>query len=72
MMIHRPRHARKGENIEIHLGELMTSWNYDEKFLTDMQFLFRTLPFTMGEDNDLEHPAQEQERCTMTISFEFH
>jgi hypothetical protein len=50
----------------------MASWVYDEKFLTDMQFLFRTLPFIAGEDDDLEHPAQEQEkrRTTMT-SFEF-
>jgi hypothetical protein len=37
----------------------MTSWVYDEKFLTDMQFLFRTLPFIAGEDDDLEHPAQK-------------
>jgi hypothetical protein len=31
------------------------------------------LPFTMEEDDDLERPAQEQEeRCTMTIDFEFY
>jgi hypothetical protein len=51
----------------------MTLWIYDDKFLTGMQFLFETLSFTTGEDDDLEHPAQEQEeRCTTTIGFEFH
>jgi hypothetical protein len=31
------------------------------------------LPFTVEEDNDLEHPAQEQEeQHTMTIDFVFH
>jgi hypothetical protein len=50
----------------------MALWIYNEKFLADMQFLFRTLPFMMGEDDDLQHPAQEQEeRRTMTIRFEF-
>jgi hypothetical protein len=38
-----------------------------------MRFLFGTLSFTTGKDDDLEHPAQEQEEWrTMTISFEFH
>jgi hypothetical protein len=51
----------------------MAPWIYDEKFLAGMRFLFGTLPFTAGEDNDLEHPAQEQEEwCTTTIDFEFH
>jgi hypothetical protein len=50
----------------------MAPWVYDEKFLMDVRLLFRTLSFTMEEDNDLEHPAQEQEeQCTMTIGFEF-
>jgi hypothetical protein len=50
----------------------MAPWIYDEKFLTGMQFLFRTLPFTAGEYDDLEHLAQEQEERRMTmISFEF-
>jgi hypothetical protein len=50
----------------------MALWIYDEKFLTGMQFLFRTLPFTVGEYDDLEHLAQEQEERRMTmISFEF-
>jgi hypothetical protein len=50
----------------------MAPWINDEKFLTDMRFLFRTLSFTAGEDDDLEHPAQEQEeRRTITIGFEF-
>jgi hypothetical protein len=50
----------------------MATWIYDEKFLTGMQFLFETLPFTVGEDNNLEHQAQEQEERRMTtISFEF-
>jgi hypothetical protein len=31
------------------------------------------LPFTVEEDDDLEHPAQEQEeQRTMTIDFVFH
>jgi hypothetical protein len=67
------RCARKGRNAKIHPGELKTPWIYYEKFLTDMQFLFRLLPFTVGEDDNLEGPTQEQEeRHTMTIDFEFH
>jgi hypothetical protein len=27
-----------------------------------VRFLFRTLPFTAEEDDDLERPAQEQEK----------
>jgi hypothetical protein len=51
----------------------MTTWIYNEKFLTDIRFLIRTLSFTTREDNDLEHLTQEQEeRRTMTIYFEFH
>jgi hypothetical protein len=51
----------------------MASWIYDEKFLTDMRFLFGMLPFTTGEDDDLEHLTQEQEeRHTTNIGFEFH
>jgi hypothetical protein len=51
----------------------MASWIYDEKFLMGMRFLFRTLSFTMGEDDNLGHSTQEQEkRRTMTIGFEFH
>jgi hypothetical protein len=35
--------------------------------------MFRMLPFKVGEDDDLEHPAQEQEERRMTtIGFEFH
>jgi hypothetical protein len=35
--------------------------------------MFRTLPFTVGEDDDLKHPAQEQEeRRVAMIDFEFH
>jgi hypothetical protein len=50
----------------------MASWIYDEKFLTGMQFLFGMSSFTVAHDNDLEHPAHEQEaRCTTTIGFEF-
>jgi hypothetical protein len=37
-----------------------------------MQFLFRTLVFTMGEDDDLEHQTQEQEeQYTTVIGFKF-
>jgi hypothetical protein len=35
---------------------------YDEKFLMGMRLLFGTLPFTMGEEDDFEHPTQEQEK----------
>jgi hypothetical protein len=50
----------------------MTSWVYDEKFLTGMQFLLRTLSFTGEEDNDLERPTQDQEeQHTTMIDFEF-
>jgi hypothetical protein len=38
----------------------MVVWVYNEKFLTDMQFLFEMLSFTVVEDDDLEHPTQEQ------------
>jgi hypothetical protein len=37
-----------------------------------MRFMFGTLTFAAGEDDDLEEPAQEQERRTMMIDFEFH
>jgi hypothetical protein len=34
--------------------------------------MFETLPFTAGEDDDLERPAQEQEKWhTTMIGFEF-
>jgi hypothetical protein len=49
----------RGGSVEIHPSKLMAPWVYDEKFLTGMRFLFGTLPFTTGEDDDLEHPAQE-------------
>jgi hypothetical protein len=35
----------------------MATWIYEEKFLMGMRFLFETLPFTVGENDDLEHPA---------------
>jgi hypothetical protein len=73
MMRRRQRRARKEKSAEVHPGELRASWIYYEKFLMNMRFLFRMLPFTVGEYDDLEHPAQEQEeRHTMTIGFEFH
>jgi hypothetical protein len=51
----------------------MSSWIYNKKFLTDMWFLFGTLSFTTGEDDDLEYLTQEQkERRTTMIGFEFH
>jgi hypothetical protein len=51
----------------------MAPWIYDKKFLTGTQFMFRTLPFMVGEDDHLEHLAQEQEeRHTTTIGFEFY
>jgi hypothetical protein len=45
----------------------MASWIYDEKFPTGMQFLFRTSSFTAVHDDDLEHPAHEQEVRRMTM-----
>jgi hypothetical protein len=57
---------------EIHPGELIAPWVYNGKFLTGMLILFKMLPFTAGEDDDLEHLAQEQEeRHMMMISFKF-
>jgi hypothetical protein len=51
----------------------MASWIYEEKFLMSMRFMFGTLTFAAGEDDDLEEPTQEQEeRRTMMIDFEFH
>jgi hypothetical protein len=52
------RRVRRG-SAKIHHGELMAPWVYDEKFLMDMWFMFETLSFTVGEDDDLEHPTQE-------------
>jgi hypothetical protein len=72
MIDHRQRCAGKGESTEIRPGELMALWVYDKKFLADMQFLFGTLSFTTGEDDNLEHSTQEQEeRRTMTIDLGF-
>jgi hypothetical protein len=72
-MRHRQRHAIKEGSAEIRPGKLKASLIYYEKFMTDMRFLFGTLPFTVGEDDDLERPTQEQkERHTTTIDFEFH
>jgi hypothetical protein len=47
-----------GGRSEIHPVELMVMWIYDE-FLTGIQFLSETLPFTVVEDDDLERPTQE-------------
>jgi hypothetical protein len=72
MTHYRQRHARKGGSVEIHPGGLMALWIYDEKLLMGMRFLFGTLPFMAGDDDDLEHPAQEQEERRMTmIDFKF-
>jgi hypothetical protein len=48
-----------GGSDEIRPCELMTSWIYNEKFPTNMQFLFGTSSFTAAHDDDLEHPAQQ-------------
>jgi hypothetical protein len=48
-----------GGRAEIHPCELMTSWIYDDKFSTSMQFLFKTSSFIAAHDDDLEHPAQQ-------------
>jgi hypothetical protein len=65
--------ARKEESVKIRSCELMALWVYNKKLPTDMRFLFRTLSFTVVEDDDLEYPAQEQEeRCTTMIGFEFN
>jgi hypothetical protein len=37
----------------------MTLWVYDEKVLTGIPFLFGTLSFTTGEEDDLECSAQD-------------
>jgi hypothetical protein len=63
---------QEGGSAEIHPDGLVASWVYDEKFLTTMRLLFRTLSFTMEEDNDLERLTQEQEEWhTMMIGFKF-
>jgi hypothetical protein len=51
---HRQSQARKGGSAEIHPGELMTLWVYDEKLLMNMQFVIEMLSFKVGEDDDLE------------------
>jgi hypothetical protein len=50
---------QEGGSTEIRPCELMATWIYDKKFLTGIQFLSETLPFTTVEDDDLEHPTQE-------------
>jgi hypothetical protein len=63
---------QEGGSTEIRPCELIASWIYDGKFPTGMQFLFGTSSFTAVHDNDLEHPAHEQEaRRTTSINFEF-
>jgi hypothetical protein len=52
--IRRPKRARKGEALKIHSVGLMAHWIYDEKFSMGMQFLFGTLMFIAGEDENLE------------------
>jgi hypothetical protein len=64
----RQRSDRKRGSAEIHPCELMTSWIYDEKFPTGIQFLFGTSSFTAVHDDDLEHPIQQSEEwCTTTM-----
>jgi hypothetical protein len=73
MTDHQQRRAKNGGSAVIHPTELMASWIYDKKFSAGTQFMFETLPFMTGEDDDLEHPTQEQgEQRMMTIGFEFH
>jgi hypothetical protein len=51
----------------------MAPWVYNMKFLPGMRFWLETLSFMMRDDDDLKHPAQEQEeQRTPTIGFEFH
>jgi hypothetical protein len=40
----------------------MAPWVYDEKFLVGTQFLFGTLMFTAGEDENLELQVQDRRR----------
>jgi hypothetical protein len=56
--IRRPKRARKGEALKIHSVGLMAPWIYDEKFSMVMQFLFGTLMFIAGEDENLELQIQ--------------
>jgi hypothetical protein len=39
----------------------MASWIYDDKCSMSMQFLFKTSSFIAAHNDDLEHPAQQQE-----------
>jgi hypothetical protein len=72
MIRRRQRRARYRGSTEIRPCELMSSWIYNEKFPTGMQFLFKTSSFTAAHGDDLEHPTHEQEaRHTTTIGFEF-
>jgi hypothetical protein len=40
----------------------MALWIYDEKFSTDMQFLFGTSSFTAAHDDDLNKKSGAQRR----------
>jgi hypothetical protein len=72
MTDHPQRHTRKGRSAEIHLGESMASWKNDIKFPAGTHFLFETLLFMEGEDNDLELQAQGHEEWgAVLIGFEF-
>jgi hypothetical protein len=48
------RHARKAEALKICLVGLMAPWVYNEKFPAGTQFLFKTLMFTIREDENLK------------------
>jgi hypothetical protein len=46
--------SERGKSLKIHLDGLMTPWVYNEKFPVGTQFLFGTLMFNVGEDENLE------------------
>jgi hypothetical protein len=71
-MICRQRHARKGKAHKICPEKYMALWTFNFKFLYGTQFIFRSLMFATGEDENLElltqgpaprHPAPVYEKA---------
>jgi hypothetical protein len=53
-MIRRQRHARKGKALKICPGESIAPWTFNIKLSFITQFIFRSLMFAIGEDENLE------------------
>jgi hypothetical protein len=57
-MRRRQRRVRKGKVLKIHPGESMALWTFSIKFSYDTQFIFGSLMFATGKDENLELPTR--------------